>query len=562
MVSLKEDAVGSFVSASFAFRNKESKAGQTCTAQLSLTSSAFSDATPVVLSSIRVESQGALKPILLEHAPMEEQNGGRLAILPITLTEEFPEDSDDDLPLALKGTSDLTLKPGQTRVFELTIPLRESGDAEVTSLVLSHQNDAFELHYTMSLSGANQAGGWHIKGSDKAKHARPSANTLHILPRPPKMEVKLADMLDQYYANELVDLHVELLNAEDEAANVKLEVLLNGKDVSAFKVLIGGEERVSEATEEGQRLTALPVGRIASSESFKTTFRIDPADAPTVYDLQVRAAYHLESDPATPITQLLSITLNLVNAFEANYDLVPRLHSEPWPSLFDPDNIADPADKEQSATVVAKGFAQKWCLKCHYASFAEQDIQVMGMETKVLSSVGGASCTVVQGPQVPDAGITIHPKTMHDAAFDLVAQKTSLDDRSPVSLDLAFVIHWRRGDAKDTDVVNTTNMPVSKYLELGSEPRVLGTIARADPGSEAWLPGVTWLSVTIENPSNHFLTFGLSMDPSDEFAFSGSKQTAMSRLATMLRILARPLLSLRAREAPTPTRGICLQAYS
>lgn len=542
VVSLQEDAVGSFVSASFVFRNKESKAGQTCTAQLSLTSSAFIDAAPVVLQSIRVESQGALKPIVLDHGSSEGNTEGKVAILPITLTEEFPEDSDDDLPTMLRGTSDLTLKPGQTRVFELTIPLRESGDAEVTSLVLSFRNEAFDLDYTMSLSGANQAGGWKVIGSEKPKHSRPGAHTLHIQPRPPKMEVKLVDMLDQYYANELVELYIELLNAEDEAASVKLDVQLLAKDMPSFKLRLAGDERPAEQSEEGFKLLNQSVGRIASSESYKAVLVIDPAKVPTVYDLQIKVLYHLESDPATPIMQALPVTLNIVNAFEANYDLVPRLHTDAWPSLFDPEGVQEVTDKEHTGTVTAKGFAQKWCLKCHYASFAEQNIQVLGMEAKVLSSVGGAQCNVVQSPEVPEEGITIEPKTMHDAAFDLVAQKISLDDRSPVSLELAFVIHWRRGDAKPGSTVNTTTMPVGKYLVLGTEPRVLATIAR----SEATSPGMTWLTLTVENPSSHFLTFGLSMEPSDEFAFSGAKQTTIHLLPMARRRITYRLVPLKS----------------
>jgi hypothetical protein len=38
------------------------------------------------------------------------------------------------------------------------------------------------------------------------------------------------------------------------------------------------------------------------------------------------------------------------------------------------------------------------------------------------------------------------------------------------------------------------------------------------------------LTITIENASNHFLTFGLAMEPSEEFAFSGPKMTTVSLL--------------------------------
>jgi hypothetical protein len=48
--------------------------------------------------------------------------------------------------------------------------------------------------------------------------------------------------------------------------------------------------------------------------------------------------------------------------------------------------------------------------------------------------------------------------------------------------------------------------------------------------------------VMIENPSNHFLTFGISMEPSEKFAFSGTKQSTLqlvplSRRTTRFRLL-------------------------
>jgi hypothetical protein len=54
------------------------------------------------------------------------------------------------------------------------------------------------------------------------------------------------------------------------------------------------------------------------------------------------------------------------------------------------------------------------------------------------------------------------------------------------------------------------------------EPRVLAT---ATPSNT--LAGFIHLDYTIENPSMHFLTFNLTMEASDQFAFSGPKTTAV-----------------------------------
>ncbi|EWG38698.1 hypothetical protein FVEG_14941 [Fusarium verticillioides 7600] len=130
-----------------------------------------------------------------------------------------------------------------------------------------------------------------------------------------------------------------------------------------------------------------------------------------------------------------------------------------------------------------------------------------------------------------------------------------MEDRHPVTLELAFVIRWQRQNRSD-GAVNTTTMPVGKYLVLGTEPRVLASVYRATKAEDG-MPGLMQLDMTVENPSNHFLTFGLSMEPSEDFAFSGSKQTTLnllpqSRRTTTYRLLPhvngvwiRPKLTVR-----------------
>ncbi len=83
---------------------------------------------------------------------------------------------------------------------------------------------------------------------------------------------------------------------------------------------------------------------------------------------------------------------------------------------------------------------------------------------------------------------------------------------------------------------------------LYTEPRVVASVryhAAATPSATKDLGGfLVHLDVTIENPSSHFLTFGLSMEPSDEFAFSGAKQTTLHVLPVSRRSVSYRLLPL------------------
>ncbi|KAI5464626.1 Gryzun, putative trafficking through golgi-domain-containing protein [Mariannaea sp. PMI_226] len=525
-ISLSDNSTGSFISASFVFQNKEGKAGDLCRAQLSLTSHTFLDAAPLPLDSLQVEFNGSLRPIILKNVSDNDEQAPKLGVTisPVTLREDILDDSEsDESQSMLKGEADLTIKPGQTRVFEMRIPLREPGEVTASSVVLCHRNEKFCLDYQLNIRDRDPVVGWYIQGSAKPRHLRTQAHVFQVQPRPPKMEIKLAEPLGQFYANEPIELQVELVNAEEESASVKLDVHLFGQEVPELRVQAGDHEGSTESAPEESKISGLDLGSIENGTSFKVAVHLGPAPAPTTLDLHLRASYRLASDSATPIMQMLTLQLNIVNAFEANYDLVPRLHPDPWPSLFDYEGLLDAQNTEGSG--VARGFAQKWCLICHYASFAQEDLRVLGLELKVLSCIGGGSCRVIQNPVVTEEGVLVEPKNMQEAQFDLVAQKLSLDDRHPVTLDLAFVIQWQR-KGNSSERVNTTTMPVGKYLVLGTEPRVLASVYYRS-GED---PGLVQLDMTIENPSNHFLTFGLTMEPSEEFAFSGSKQTTLNLL--------------------------------
>ncbi|KAM0331549.1 hypothetical protein ACHAQA_003227 [Verticillium albo-atrum] len=546
-VTISDDNMSSFVSASFVFKNEEGKAGETCQAQLTITSDAFPDSAPIVLKELRVDFAGSLKTITLDHSanaqPESSIKKGKASLSAIPLTETTKPESDDEDEAEggsiLNGVADLELKPGCTTVYEMAIPLREPGEARAASVVLHFDTEAFSLHYTIGFQEANVADVWFGPSLSKRRIPRLSSHAIHVQPKPPKMEVRRIDILEQYYANEPIELPLDIINAEEADATAKLELHVFGEQVPALRVQVDGqEEQKAEASKEESRFHGLTLGTINASKSTRVVLHLDPSEAPTSYDVTARVAYHLITDPATPILQVMTFQITIVNPFEANYDIVPRLHPDPWPSLFDYEGAPEAADREE---VIAhpRGLAQRWSLVCHYASFATEDLQVVDMEAKVLSCLPGARCVSANRPDLPPDGQTIPPKSMQEVKFDLVVQKLTLDDRGPASLDVAFVLRWRRGTADPSEPVNTTTMSVPRSIVLGTEPRVLASVTYVNAAT-----GLMHLDVTIENASSHFLTFGLSLEPSEEFAFSGAKQTTLHVLPVSRRAVTYRLLPL------------------
>lgn len=543
-VSLSDANDASFLSSTFVFRSGEGKAGEPSAAQLMIRSDAFSGSAPVQLSQVRVEFEGSLRPIILTHDPAsatsdELRGNALLARVGLEVGEEEEteaEDAEGSETLApVRGAADLLLSPGQTRVYEMAIPLRDPGDARAQSAVVSVDNEAFSLDYTVSYKDNTPGTFWLEPSGFQRKIGREGAQQIHVEPRPPKMEIKPVNGVDQYYTNEAITLDFELVNAEDEDAVTKLDVHVFGEQVPGATVKITGHpDIVSPPNVEASRLAGLSLGTIKISDKIGIQVCLDEVAHPSSLEFNIRAAYHLASDPGTRIVRKNTFTASVVSPFEANYEFLPRLHPDPWPSVFDPDTIRGASEDESSQPPL--GVAQKWCLICHYASFATENLQVVGLDAQVLSSTGGIQCATTERPELPDAGLEVTPRAMQEAHFDVTTQKLSLDDRGPATVDLALVLRWRR---PGSSVVNVTTLLAPRYSVMHIEPRALASLSPVTADD-----GLLGLDVTIENPSSHFLTFGITMEPSDEFAFSGPKRTTVHVLPVSRRVSSFRVLPL------------------
>ncbi|KAI0152655.1 Gryzun, putative trafficking through golgi-domain-containing protein [Xylariaceae sp. FL1272] len=535
----------SALSADFTFKNKEGKAGETCLVQLELKSDAIPGAAPMPLQSVDVYFEGGIRALHLKHDENSTAQTTVTGLIHVPLKEvdiEIDDSSstasDSDQPQTvstiLEGAHNLTISPGQTRVFEMDVPLREAGAARAVLVRVTIDAATFVLEYTMQLDKFIPHSRWHRTSSSARQFFRSEPRNIHILPRPPKVQIEAQTLLEQYYANEAIQLDLDIVNEEDSEAIAKLEVVTSGSARPKHTVQVADGDPTSGP---------ITIESIKASESTKAVVTVEPVDAPAELDVTVKVSYHLVTDPSTPIIQEASFHLHVVSPFEYSYELQPRLHSE-WPSLFNTENIQD-SSHEDGAPSRPRGLAQKWALVTRYASFAHEDVSVLDLDIHVLATQNSASCTAVKTNALPPEGQTLGPKTMQEAVFHLIAQKLTLDDRSPASADLAFIIKWRRASAT-SDTVNITTLPLPRHFITTAEPRVLASISYSSSPPPSPAPNMTpssqppqliFLDLTIENPSSHFLTFGITMDPSDEFAFSGAKMTTLNVLPLARRSL-------------------------
>ncbi|KAK4158388.1 trafficking protein particle complex subunit 11 [Chaetomidium leptoderma] len=565
-VSISDGQSPYFVSASFVFKNDVGKAGQSVRGQLSIKSNAHLESTPIVLQAVYLSFNGSLDGVILRHqdnGQATQQGRGKATLTTVSLTRQADTDSqsepttpdDASSGVTLVGPADLTLVPGKTLVFNLEIPLREPGETRADSLTLNLESEAFDLRQSLALQESTNANIWYISPTATKHVAHPHPLAVRVLPRPPKMELRCPVWKEQYYTDEPISLEFEVENGEDIEALAKLDVLLFGEKPPPFTVEIPEHEdqKSSSVRSEENRLSGAPMGTIASSKSLTICLRLPPIKRSSQYDLTLKVIYFLPSNPGTPISQTAVFQLNVVNPFEANYDLLPRVHPDPWPSLFDPEGVAIPAtdDGDDDTTPhPPKGISQAWSLITRYASFASEPLRVTDIDIAIQPSPT-SRCSFTKHTNLPPsgAGRLIHPKTIEEAAFALSAQKLTVDDRSHSPLDISLIIKWTRPDATTPSSINTTTLPIPRFNLFGTEPRVLASVAHHSPspsqsheGRRQRRLGLITLTITIENASNHFLTFGLAMEPSEQFAFSGPKQTTVSLLPVSRRSVEYRLL--------------------
>jgi hypothetical protein len=540
VVVLHSQDVHSFLSATYTFQHANGKVGELCVSQLVVISEAHSTSAPIIMSEIRVEFEGSMKPITLRHRAAATQSSDHFLHNKVTLTEATVENTEiGSTRTTLAGENDLTFFPGQTKIFEFSSLLREAGEATAVSAIFYKSANCFNFEFVQTFeASANADIWWGETPSVKRKIVRNNASGMTILPRPPKVELQFIGLQKQHYTNEIIKLQLEVVNGEDVDSIASLDIRLLGEDVPELTLRLAASsdkelQQKDDTVMPSGSPSGFPIGRIATVASSTVDVDIPPLSLQAIYELTVKVSYHLVSDMDTSIYKSMAIQLSVINPFEANYDFSPRIHPDPWPSIFTHDEGED--NESDTEGDRPHGLAQKWCLTCRYFSFASEDLVVEDLAVGVIGTNGNIQCSSTKATAIPEGGILVSPKSLDEAEFDIITHKTSLDDRGTATLDVSLAVKWRRGI--EGSALNTTILAVPRLLVSSSEPRVLAAVSYSTT-----IPSAIHFDITIENPSNHFLTFNLSMEPSEKFAFSGIKTSnlqlvPLSRRTTRFRLL-------------------------
>lgn len=530
------------MAASLVFEKSEGNVGEPLQAQLVISSCAQQVSGPIKLSEVKLVFEGCLRPVKIQSD--QDQNPDVTTpncISEISLREpSVSGDGTAHSPTSglstLTGIADLTIGPSQTKIFNLTCIPREAGEARLASITTRIDEEKFELAYVITDSGLHESYWWHHQTKIGASRRRigkdRDTGRCKILPKPPKIRISTPNLKDIYYTNERVALRVGIHNEEDEAADVSAEIRLFGNPESVAKLEWLDGEGTSELltsgsstpTEGPSHFLKRSIGALERSSDEDLTVVLADTHEPAKYSLEISAVYHLVSDVQTPIIKTITVGLEFIRPFEANYEFLPRIHPQAWPNFFavDEEMAGDDSSSKPS------GLIQRWCLNSKVVSFALEPLVIDRVSLKLLSLGAGAVCNIEPEQLVSSETPHLGPEELRESNFVLDIQKLTLGDRRPTSLNFALEIVWHRRASED-DIsrknegsVTTSVLEIPRFVVPMGEPRVLSSASASSS-----LSGLIHLEYTLENPSTHFLTFNLMMEASEQFAFSGPKTTVV-----------------------------------
>lgn len=532
------------VAATFGFAKSQGNVGEKVLSQLVISSRAHELSAPVVLKHINVTLQGGPRSIQIEcdreRTPDSSRDDGRIQLYHVLLDQNLvPSDGLSSSSTtfgqsshSLGGASDLTFAPGVTKVFSFETVPREPGDIEVRSVTMYIEEEGFEFEVVASSSDHLRQHGIWIKsnlGLSKKKAVSSNSLAIKILPRPPKIRIHVKNLRKSYFADELVDFGIQITNSEEADASVVLQGHLIGHSEALPYLKWTSDEEIRNGSQQGMKDESLilnhdqpstiSLGLLNPKETKQATLAFQATSEAADYVLKIDVLYHLLTDPETPISKTFETELVFEKPFETTFVFLPRIHPSPWPSYFSVDDDGGLDTPVEDATV-AHGLRQNWSLTAKIASTVTEAIDIDDVSLRLLESSNETLCRISNPVNIGLDGSDITPENMKRRQFDLELQKYSLDDSRLVKLHFQLEVEWRRQCTPTTSSVTLITVP-ELIIPFG-EPRVLAS-AHPQQGKPAYI----LLEYTIENPSMYVLTFNLSMEISDEFAFSGAKTTSV-----------------------------------
>ena len=511
---------------SFAFGSDPAYVGIPLSAQLVVEYEAHHKCSPLIINSIVVDFDASLPRFGIKHveiAPSASQDGERNSVINSVAFEENANTSSHPV----MGQTDLRFEPGQIKAFDVLLTPEEAGKCSVGTAVALIGQDNAVIEHISPLSVDKIAERWLLPSKsigtprDRAQVAS-ARSSIVVQPRPPRMDVDFIGLRNIYYTDEDIQLELDIINEEEEQADVELEVqALSDSDLVPTLRWRDPEASGPESTDVPSLHTN--IGKLSCGQSTSRHLGIESSKSSRDMVVEARLSYTLPSSAGRKIVKAVNVDVVVIRPFEATQQLLPDYHNEAWPNYFeiaDEDALDADAGGKSDASGTLTGITTKWQYNLRITSFAT-DTLVIENVWPTIAPLKSKARIIADRQEDETAAAELISNGQHTLSFTLTAQKRTMDEHRPIISIPAVKISWRRLDGSVDDIVETI-LELPKLSIGSSEPRVL---ARQLPNDH---DGRTVaLEYVIENPSLHFLTFNVVVEPSEDFAFSGSKSSSL-----------------------------------
>lgn len=525
------------VAATFAFTVANGHVGEALPFQIVVTSLAHQVSRPITLSHLLLAFTSGLRSVEIRH----DSHVGYERLTEKGLVHFYAPSLRKEASGTLQGTCNLEISPGSTKVISLTALPLDAGEIEVSKISLCVEADQFDFEH--AISGSNCLTQQHLwtadgKGLFKGETKSGRSTTIEILPKPPKIRIELPNVLKAYFTGEHVSIDIQVRNEEEEESNVDIEVsFLDQADPTPVLRWAATPEGSMDALDQNQSSrikTSLGVIRPSGTRRLTVKFQAKPETAQCTFDIQCR--YFLLSDPETPVSKAFSVDMHFMRPFEANFDYVPQVQDEPLSNYFHISAVESPGSLG-SKNAGTSEIKQRWAATAAIASFASTDLTIEAVDLQLATTPQKAACDITPEVDSSSVAATISPYGILKRQFMLDLHRLSIEDQQTTCFDLRLRITWLR-DIPDAPSA-TAILPLPELVASFGEPRVLASASQFNISLNT-----IYLDYMIENPSMHVLSFNITMDANEDFAFSGPKAVSVQLIPYSYHFIRYTLLPL------------------
>ena len=498
--------------------------GESYVSQLVIKFDAHTACKPLKLRSIAIEFDDKIPGFIIQHQTqssedekrIEEQNSS-IGVADVRLDRSYTPSSPPYI-----GSANLSFHAGQARVFSIVIVPEASGNSRALKAISRIGTDNKVIEHTTWFEAHKKAAAWLNEASitgitGPQVRLNPPKTAVDILPRPPKLDMVFDNIRNIYYTGEEIRFELSLINSEDEEADIDIEIMTHSNSSNVPRLYFLDDAR--QPLERHEQRTSSSLGKIKPRNSTSRRLILENSELAIDIVVEARASYALTSSPGRRIEKSSSADVVMIRPFEALHVVYPDWHPDHWPDYFywqeDRDNVGGPNASKDDIT----GLFSRWQSRMRITSFATETLVIDSVRLKTCKMNRHAKVHVSEDEESTN-NIEIISNGRHTASFEIDVQKKSMDETRPVAIEPVVEIGWRRLGSRHEDTV-ITKLELQRISLAGGEPRVLARQCLSEKTRNLVIEYI------IENPSMHFLTFNISIESSEDYAFSGPKQTTI-----------------------------------